>query len=236
MLSRVLETEVMDSPGEALAYDAMDHREVNRRFVDDLLAVCPEAHTVDSDDAANDDEPSAALDVLDIGTGTAQIPIELCRRAPAPRVMAIDLAVSMLHLGRGNVEVAGLTDRIRLDRIDAKALPYADDQFGLVISNSIVHHIPDPLPVLREAMRVLAPGGLLFVRDLLRPADDATVNHLVATYAADCDERQRQLFDDSLRAALSLEEIRRMAQAAGIDPANVQATSDRHWTLAARKA
>jgi len=232
MLSRVLETEVMDSPGEALAYDAMDHREVNRRFVDDLLAVCPEALAVDTDDA----EESAALDVLDIGTGTAQIPIELCRRAPAPRVMAIDLAVSMLHLGRGNVEVAGLTGRIRLDRIDAKSLPYADDQFALVISNSIVHHIPEPLPVLREAMRVLAPGGLLFIRDLLRPADDDTVNQLVATYAAGCDERQRQLFDDSLRAALSLEEIRLMAQAAGIDPANVRATSDRHWTLAARKA
>ena len=231
MLSRVLETEVMDSPGEALAYDAMNHREVNRRFVDDLLAICPEALV-----GADELDETAIFDVLDIGTGTAQIPIELCRRAPAPRVTAIDLAVSMLHLGRGNVEVANLTHRIRLDRIDAKGLPYADGQFALVISNSIVHHIPEPLPVLREAMRVLAPGGVLFVRDLLRPADDATVNHLVATYAADCDERQRQLFDDSLRAALSLKEIHELAQAIGIDPANVQATSDRHWTLAARKA
>lgn len=232
MLSRVLETEVMDSPGEALAYDAMDHREVNRRFVDDLLALCPEALVVDADEA----DFAVPFDVLDIGAGTAQIPIELCRRAARPRVTAIDLAVSMLHLGRGNVEVAGLRDRIRLDRIDAKALPYADGQFALVISNSIVHHIPEPLPVLREALRVLAPGGLLFVRDLFRPADDATVNHLVATYAASCDDRQRQLFDDSLRAALSLEEIRELAQTIGVDPANVQATSDRHWTLAARKA
>lgn len=230
MLTRVLEPEVMDSPGEALTYDAMDHAEVNRRFVDDLLALCPEALTTD------DLEASAALDTLDIGTGTAQIPIELCRRAPAPRVTAIDLAVSMLNLGRGNVEVANLTQRIRLDRIDAKQLPFDDGSFALVISNSIVHHIPEPLPVLREALRVLGPGGLLFVRDLLRPADDATVRHLVATYAAGCDERQRQLFDDSLRAALSLEEIREIAQAIGVDPANVQTTSDRHWTLAARKA
>ncbi len=37
MLQRILEPELMDSPEEALAYDAMDHGEVNRKFVDDLL-------------------------------------------------------------------------------------------------------------------------------------------------------------------------------------------------------
>lgn len=233
MLTRVLEPEVMDSPGEALAYDSMDHREVNRRFVDDLLALSPEAASEPAE--PNDLDEPAALDVLDIGTGTALIPIELCRRAPRPRVTAIDLAASMLDLGRGNIEVASLTHRIRVDLIDAKQLPYAEGAFALVISNSIVHHIPEPLAVLAEAQRVLSPGGLLFIRDLLRPADDATVSHLVATYAAGADERQRQLFDDSLRAALSLEEIRVLAAAIGIDPQSVQATSDRHWTLAARK-
>ena len=225
MLKRVLEPEVMDSPGEALAYDAMDHADVNRRFVEDLLAQCPEAATC---------EP-ATLDVLDIGAGTALIPIELCRRSPGPRVTAIDLAASMLDLGKGNIEVANLRDRIRLDLIDAKQLPYADGEFALVISNSIVHHIPEPLAVLRESLRVLIPGGLLFIRDLLRPADDATVERLVATYAAGGDERQRQLFDDSLRAALSLDEIRSLAQQLGLDAEHVRATSDRHWTLAARK-
>ena len=40
--------------------------------------------------------------------------------------------------------------------------------FGAVMSNSIVHHIPEPASVLAEMVRVAAPGGLLFVRDLLR--------------------------------------------------------------------
>lgn len=225
MLTRVLEPEVMDTPAEALDYDAMDHSEVNRIFVADLLAACPAAAAADE----------ASLDTLDIGTGTAQIPIELCRRSPGPRVMGIDLAVAMLHLARGNVEVAGLTDRIRLDRVDAKQLPYADGQFHLVISNSIVHHIPDPQAVLCEAVRVLADGGVIFIRDLLRPADDAMVEHLVATYAAGCNPHQRQLFDQSLRAALDLAEARQLAAAAGLPPAAVSQTSDRHWTLAARK-
>jgi len=215
----------MDTPAEAIDYDRMDHALVNRVFVVDLLRICPEA-------AAVGDE---YLDVLDIGTGTAQIPIELCRRAAGVRVMAIDLAAAMLHLGRNNVEVAGLIDRIRLDLVDAKQLPYADGQFALVISNSIVHHIPEPLGVIREAVRVLAPGGLIFVRDLLRPVDEANVQQLVATYAAEANDHQRQLFDQSLRAALSLEEVRAIASAAGLSPAAVTQTSDRHWTLAARR-
>ncbi|MBI2823070.1 MAG: methyltransferase domain-containing protein [Planctomycetia bacterium] len=225
MLPRVLEPEVMDSTAEAIDYDAMDHKEVNRTFVDDLVAVCPELLADDED----------WLDVLDIGAGTAQIPIELCRRYPRPRVMAIDLAVAMLHMARANVEMAGLVGRVQLDRVDAKQTPYRDGQFALVISNSIVHHIPEPRTVLAEAWRALAPGGLLFIRDLLRPEDDATVNHLVATYAAGANDHQRQMFDDSLRAALSLAEIRDLAVELGLSPDTVRATSDRHWTLAARK-
>jgi ubiquinone/menaquinone biosynthesis C-methylase UbiE len=215
----------MDTAAEALDYDAMDHATVNATFVADLLAEYPEA-------ALSTDE---GLDVLDIGTGTAQIPIALCRLCPDVRVVAIDLAAAMLHLGRTNVEVAGLTSQIRLDRIDAKQLPYSDCQFQLVISNSIVHHIPSPHDAMAEAVRVLAPGGLIFVRDLLRPVDDATVNHLVATYAAGANDHQRQLFDQSLRAALNLDEARALAESIGLAPNCVTQTSDRHWTLAARR-
>jgi ubiquinone/menaquinone biosynthesis C-methylase UbiE len=133
------------------------------------------------------------------------------------------------------VEIAGLTDRVRLDRVDAKGLPYADNRFAAVMSNSIVHHVPQPGPVLAEAWRVLAPGGVVFFRDLVRPADDAEVDRLVATYAAGATDHQQKLFDDSLRAALSLDEVRGLVAALGRDPAAVRQTSDRHWTWSERK-
>jgi ubiquinone/menaquinone biosynthesis C-methylase UbiE len=236
MLSRVLEPEVMDTPQEALDYDRMDHGAVNAAFAVDLLTAFPEATRIAPADTIEAQADPEILAVLDIGTGTAQIPIELCRRSPDLRVMAIDLAAAMLNLARNNVEIAGLREQIRLDRIDAKQLPYQDGEFALVMSNSIVHHIPDPGEVLREAVRVLASRGLIFIRDLLRPADDAEVRHLVATYAADTNEHQRQLFDQSLRAALSLDEARDLAISAGLEPNAVSQTSDRHWTLSARKA
>jgi ubiquinone/menaquinone biosynthesis C-methylase UbiE len=218
MLPRILEPEVMDSPEEARDYDAMDHAAVNRAFVADFLAAW---------DGANP--------VLDLGTGTAQIPIELCRQSPAARVVAIDLAEHMLALGRDNVRRAGLDDRIRLQRVDAKGVPFGDASFAAVMSNSIVHHIPQPAAVLAEMVRVTAPGGLLFVRDLLRPADEMTLLRLVATYAGGENEHQRQMFADSLHAALTLEEIRQLVAGLGFDPMTVQQTTDRHWTWVARK-
>ena len=71
-------------------------------------------------------------------------------------------AESMLDVARCNIELALLTERIMLDRVDAKVLPYDDGRFPIVMSNSIVHHIPDPTDVFREAVRVTAAGGLLF--------------------------------------------------------------------------
>ena len=218
LLARVLEPEAMDSPDEARDYDTMDHGEVNRRFVTEFLAASAHA-TLPLD-----------VEVLDLGTGTAQIPIELCRQNPEARVLAVDLAEHMLRLAADNVARHGLQERIRLERVDAKRLPYADGRFAAVMSNSIVHHIPAPGDVLAEALRVLQkPGGLLFVRDLARPHDDADVARLVNLYAADCNAHQRALFEASLRAALSLWEIRSLVGQLGCDPASVQATSDRHW-------
>src|SRR5205085_1469132 len=73
--------------------------------------------------------------------------------------------------------------RIDCVRGDAKALPWPDGRFEAVLSNTIVHHIPDPAPALAEMARLVAPGGTLFVRDLARPATHAEVDALVVAYA-----------------------------------------------------
>ena len=218
MLPRILEPEAMDSPEEARDYDAMDHAEVNRVFVADFL------------DAWDGNNP-----VLDVGAGTAQIPIELCRQSPTARVTGVDLAEHMLVVGRENVDHAGLADRIRLERCDAKRLPHTTGAFGAVISNSIVHHIPEPGDALAEMARVTAPGGALFVRDLVRPDDEATLGRLVEMYAAGANAHQRKMFADSLHAALTVAEVRDLVATLGFDPAEVRATSDRHWTWRTRK-
>jgi SAM-dependent methyltransferase len=234
MLPRVLEPEVMDTAQEAIDYDSMDHVAVNRLFVTDLLFAALGAGLPIGDETEEADESNVHwVEILDLGTGTAQIPIELCRRASNVRVVAIDLAAEMLHVAKLNVELASLRDRVMLQLVDAKELPFETRRFDAIMSNSIVHHIPEPASVLAEAVRVVRRGGLVFIRDLLRPENDAEVRHLVALYAADGNDHQRSMFDDSLRAALTLSEIRALVATLGFPANTVRQTSDRHWTWSA---
>jgi ubiquinone/menaquinone biosynthesis C-methylase UbiE len=237
MLPRILEPEFMDTPEEAQSYNDMDHSTVNRVFVDDLLAAMA-AHPPPKSPSRllPDDEDAASLDILDLGTGTALIVVELCNRLQECRVMAADAAGYMLDLAVFNIEVNGLRGRVQPDQIDAKALHYQNGQFGVVMSNSLIHHIPEPIAALREAVRVCAPGGLLFFRDLLRPETKEQLDQLVQTYAGKEIEYSRQMFANSLHAALTLDEIRALISSLGFAAESVQQTTDRHWTWMAVKS
>ena len=71
---------------------------------------------------------------------------------------------------------------------------------------------------------------MIFFRDLMRPESDDHVRRLVYLHVGGENEHQQQMFEDSLRAALSLEEIQGLVEDLGCDPQTVEATSDRHWT------
>jgi ubiquinone/menaquinone biosynthesis C-methylase UbiE len=140
----------------------------------------------------------------------------------------------MLDVARINVEIANVTERILLVHADSKRLPFETDRFALVISNSLLHHIPDPLVAMREMVRVAAHDGSLFVRDLLRPTSVADVEQIVGLYASDESAEAQRLFRESLHAALNLSEIRGLVEQLGFAAGTVQPTSDRHWTWCAR--
>ncbi|PMB04238.1 SAM-dependent methyltransferase, partial [Fischerella thermalis CCMEE 5273] len=174
-MERVLEPEVMDSLEEAIEYDAMDFTEVNSAFAQEAIALGPSEQGV----------------VLDAGTGTGRIPIIMCQIRHKWQVIAIDLAASMLQIAAHHVQEAGLQEQIRLELVDVKHMPYGDRQFDLVVSNSLVHHLPNPLSFFQELKRVLKPNGGIFIRDLFRPRDQATMNALVDSIGAEYNEHQK---------------------------------------------
>jgi ubiquinone/menaquinone biosynthesis C-methylase UbiE len=223
MIPRVLEPEAMETIEDVRQYDAMDHSEVNSRFVDDFLA----AHG-----------PCRGGAVLDVGTGTARIPIALAGADRQARVLALDLSEAMLAQAAVNVAAAGMTSRIRTYMGDAKALleSFGHGSFEGVISNTIIHHIPDPLPALEAMAGLVASGGTLMVRDLARPGTLDDIRRLADTYAAGESPEARALFVASLNAALTLEEIRSLIASLGLSPEDVTMTSDRHWTWVWRRS
>ncbi len=100
----------------------------------------------------------------------------------------------------------------------------------MVISNSLIHHLPDPLPFFLGLQRVLKPNSAILLRDLIRPSETAALNALVAGIGGEYNERQKQLFHDSLQAALTLNEVKALLQQAGLEGVTVYQSSDRHWT------
>ncbi|HIG11590.1 MAG TPA: methyltransferase domain-containing protein [Planctomycetes bacterium] len=215
-LERVLEPEAMDTTEEAEGYDRMDHRAANASFSERLFELGATGH------------------LLDIGTGPAHLPIMICERDQEVRVTAIDLAHEMLRVARRNIVASGLEDRIELLHGDAKQLQLPTASFDGVYSNTILHHIPDPRPFLREAARLLRPAGVLLIRDLFRPRDEARLKELVELYTVGCDDYQRALFAASLRAAFTPEELREVCNECDLAAAEVVVDSDRHVSILLR--
>ena len=213
-MNRIVEPEVMDTAEAAAAYDAMEHGEVDQAFVDRVIAL-----------GANTGH------FLDVGTGPAQIPILLAQRCPDIRITAIDLSEEMLKIAKRHVTNAGLTDRITLELIDAKTLPYRDNTFDGLISNSIVHHIHDAMKALKEMGRVACPKGPVLIRDLIRPETPADAQGFVDLYAADDTPHQQKLYYDSFLAAFTIAEVNQMLTQMDMSGAVVVQSTDRHWSI-----
>ncbi|HBK21161.1 MAG TPA: SAM-dependent methyltransferase [Planktothrix sp. UBA10369] len=212
-MERIPEVEVMDTWEAASEYDGMDFSQVNQEFAQLAIELGPETGLI-----------------LDGGTGTARIPILIAQLRSKWQITGIDLSANMLFIGNQNIEQAGLQEQIKLEQVDAKQLPYPDDQFDLVISNSIVHHLSDPLLFFQEIQRVLKPQGGIFLRDLTRPSSETELNSLVEQYAGNCNDHQQKLFRDSLQAAYTLDEIINFIESVGLENIRVYQSSDRHWT------
>ena len=118
-----------------------------------------------------------------------------------------------------------------LERIDAKRMPYPDLEFDMIISNSLVHHLPDPLSFFQQIKRLIKPHGAILIRDLIRPDHDRSVDELVSKIGGDYDDRQQQLFRDSLKAALTLAEVQDLIDRVGLPQVKLSQSSDLHWTI-----
>ena len=213
-MERILEPEVMDTEAEALEYDSMDFLAVNTVFAQQAVEL-----------------GSRIAQVLDLGTGTARIPILIAQARPEWQVVAIDLAESMLAIAGENVVRAKLENQIQLQLMDAKQLPYPSSSFDGVISNSLIHHLLDPLPFFRELKRVLKPQGFILLRDLLRPSSPAIADAMVTEIGTEYSPHQTQLFRDSLGAAFTLAEIQSFVETVGLSDVKVYQSSERHWTI-----
>ena len=108
--------------------------------------------------------------VLDIGTGPGFVAIEVAKllRGTGSQVVGMDLSQAILTLAAENATKAGLNGTLSWREGDAKAMPFKDGEFDLVVSNDSLHHWDDPLPVFDEIARVLKDDGRCIIHDSKR--------------------------------------------------------------------
>ncbi len=198
-MSRVCEAEGMVEAEEVEQYASLvrkRERFMDRPFVNGILRQCP---------------PNGS--VADIGTGPGQMPIMLASARPDLTVHGVDLSAKMLEVARRSAAEAGLAKRVAFHEADAKALPLNDNTFDMVVSHVMLHHAEDPTFALAEMMRILKPGGRLLLKDICRTPDwtITPTARLLGALAGYTPEETR-LYEDSIRSAFSIKEIREHAR------------------------
>ncbi|MCB9645900.1 MAG: bifunctional demethylmenaquinone methyltransferase/2-methoxy-6-polyprenyl-1,4-benzoquinol methylase UbiE [Deltaproteobacteria bacterium] len=107
--------------------------------------------------------------VLDLATGTADLPLEILRQAPEVTVTGLDPSAGMLEVGREKVAAAGQAARVTLVEGDAQALPFEAASFDRITMAFGIRNVPDRAQALREMVRVLAPGSRAGILELSEP-------------------------------------------------------------------
>jgi len=95
--------------------------------------------------------------LLELGCGVGAVLAVLGQEFPGLELTGVDIEAKQLEFARGHLERSGV--EATLVETDAAGLPFADESFDHVWTMWFLEHVPDPVAVLREARRVLAPGG-----------------------------------------------------------------------------
>ena len=216
-MERIPEPELMNEAAQAQAYAQADFSEAHDRFVSLFTAKFPQLQLTGT--------------VLDLGCGPADISRRFARAYPACHIHGIDGAAAMLALGRAANAQAQLAQRIELFEFRLPCLALPLPQYDTVISNSLLHHLHDPMVLWRSLRQFARPGAPVFIMDLLRPATRRLARDIVTTYAENEPVVLREDFLASLYAAFTPGEIRAQLSRLDLTGLQLEVVSDRHLII-----
>ena len=219
-MKREPEPELMEGREQARAYAHADFEEPHSRF----LSLLQDTFQV----------REVGPWVADLGCGAADISLRVARAFPDCRVHGVDASLAMLDYGRQAIREAGLEDRVQLHLGYLPGVTLPRTSYDTIVSNSLLHHLPDPLILWQEVRRWSRPGSSVFVMDLLRPDDRRRARELVRAYCSDEPEILQRDFYHSLLAAYRPDEVVDQLREVDLAHLEVRIVSDRHLLVCGR--
>ena len=221
-IERIPEPELMDETEQAVAYAQADFEEPHNHFIELLMEQF--ADTLPSQGRA-----------ADLGCGAADISIRFARVFPDYDIDAIDGSEAMLEQGRLALQSVEqqIANRVYLYEALLQDVSLAAQDYALVFSNSLLHHLHDP-QVLWDCLKTSIGNPKVFIMDLMRPDNEQQVEAMVETYASEEPEVLQRDFRNSLKAAFTVNEVEVQLKQAGIQGFAVNAVSDRHLVISGK--
>ena len=209
-MKRIPEPELMLDAVQARAYAAADFESAHRRY--SLLFAKLFPH-----------RPHRAR-VLDLGCGPCDVTIRFAKANLGYRFHAVDGSAVMLACAPRHPRIKLINGFIPHLKLPAKT-------YDVILSSSLLHHLPDPQALWQTVRRYSRPGTLVFVLDLRRPATRVAATKLTKRYSAGEPVVLQRDFFNSLLAAFTPAEVRRQLTTAGLPTLRVQTISDRHLAV-----
>lgn len=216
-MKRILEPELMIEPEQVSAYANADFDEPHSNFIEMLKKHC--------------DSEEQIRRVLDLGCGPGDITFKFAVAFQEAIIDAVDGSKEMLDFAKKLLE----------DRSELQNNIYyfhsmlhdfnSSNKYDLIYSNSLLHHLPDPMVLWNKISEHYSEGTKIFIMDLLRPDSIEEARRLRNLHVNGEPEVLQKDFYNSLLAAFEIDEVKEQLSIANLGTLEVKQISDRHMII-----
>ena len=209
----------MEKKEQAYAYANADFSNSNELFLEKLFKYC-----------SITDETK----ILDVGCGDGEIPIEIYRKTKS-KITVLDGSSAMLDEFSKKM-CANNIDDIKIIQRRYEDTSFMEKSFDILISNSVLHHVKSPKQFWGKSFNLVRQQGHIMLMDLFRPSNENDLLTVLDKYGGNNPVLLSD-FENSLRAAYTLDEVEDQLSSFSDISSSVKAISDRHFfvTIEIRK-